>query len=370
MSSIVQKLNEKRLISPPSWLPNNIQYETYMGSHSYGVADTSVKTKLPDYDVYGFAIPPKEMIFPHLAGNIIGFGPKPQSFDQWQEHHVMESDPSNNVSKEWDLQIFGIVRLFELCRENNPNMIDSLFTPESCVIHITKVGRMVRDNRKMFLSKECFVKFRGYAASQLKKTEKVANSKEIETIWKFEIDHNIPRSTKISEVENEIEARKKGTNSSKELKNLNDKILNDYLEIYNKGLESSTRFEDRKINGQDVKFLYHLIRLYDECEQIILHGDIDLQRARETMKAVRRGEWTTEQVNNWVKAKEISLEKSFAECKLPAKAPTESLKKLLLSCLEEHYGSMKDCVTELGWAESLVRDIDKLIEQNRRLMYQ
>jgi predicted nucleotidyltransferase len=55
-----------------------------MGSQAYGVnTDTS------DLDIYGVCIPPKEMIFPHLAGEIPGFGQQIQRFEMWQEHKVM-----------------------------------------------------------------------------------------------------------------------------------------------------------------------------------------------------------------------------------------------------------------------------------------
>ena len=30
-------------------------------------------------------------------------------------------------------------------------MIDSLFTPEVCVLHVTRVGQLFRDHRKAFL---------------------------------------------------------------------------------------------------------------------------------------------------------------------------------------------------------------------------
>ena len=67
--STLQRLTDRGLIKPPRWLPGNVQYETIMGSVAYGVSsDTS------DVDVYGWAIPPKEDIFPHLRGEVLGFG--------------------------------------------------------------------------------------------------------------------------------------------------------------------------------------------------------------------------------------------------------------------------------------------------------
>jgi len=74
-------------ISPPSWLPDNLCYETMMGSVAYGVsADTS------DMDVYGICLPPKDTVFPHLAGEIFGFGTQIKRFETWQEHHVAAFD--------------------------------------------------------------------------------------------------------------------------------------------------------------------------------------------------------------------------------------------------------------------------------------
>ena len=50
------------VITTPRWLPGNIQYETIMGSVAYGVSsDTS------DVDIYGWAVPPRDDVFPHYT---------------------------------------------------------------------------------------------------------------------------------------------------------------------------------------------------------------------------------------------------------------------------------------------------------------
>jgi hypothetical protein len=55
-------------------------------------------------DVYGICFPPKDFVFPHLAGEILGFGRQLKRFESWQEHHVKALD------KEWDFLVFGIVK--------------------------------------------------------------------------------------------------------------------------------------------------------------------------------------------------------------------------------------------------------------------
>jgi len=306
MASIVKKISENNLkningglVKPPSWLPENVVYETIIGSMAYGVSSDS-----SDMDVYGFCIPKKNFIFPHLSGHIRGFGKKPQGFDQWQEHHIQ--DPS--AGKEYDVTIYSIVKYFQLCMENNPNMIDSLFTPQNCVLHMTPIANMVRENRKIFLHKGCFFKLKGYAYSQLHKAE-IKNPKEGSKRWK----------------------------------------------TYQK-------------YGMDTKFCYHVVRLLGQCEQILTDHDLDLQRNNEHLKAIRRGEVSFEEIKRYFNDKENSLEKLYSESKLQHSPDEPRIKQLLIDCLEQHYGSLKDAVVNVDQAVLALREINEVILKNQRLL--
>ena len=157
---LLEDLQKKGLIHCPPWLPNNCVYLVQMGSVAYGVSgDTS------DIDVYGYAIPKKEDIFPHLKGEIIGFGKQKENFGQWQEHHIKDT----GARKEYDFSVYSIIKYFQLVMENNPNMVNSLFVPQRCILHNTPIGEMVREKRNLFLHKGCFHKFKGYAFSQVSK---------------------------------------------------------------------------------------------------------------------------------------------------------------------------------------------------------
>src|SRR3954451_5519232 len=107
MANVVLELEQKKLVSPPKWLGANVHYLTIMGSVAYGVSnDTS------DMDVYGFCIPPKEVIFPHLAGEIIGFGTQKKRFNQWQQHHVNDASALAGHGREYDLTVYNVVDYF------------------------------------------------------------------------------------------------------------------------------------------------------------------------------------------------------------------------------------------------------------------
>jgi len=268
MTSKFDELRSKGLIKDyPRFLKSNVHYETIMGSVAYGVNEDA-----SDFDVYGFAIPPNNILFPHLDGFIPGFGAQPPKFDQFQKHHLLDKDAEGGKGREYDLTIYNIVKYFDLCMGCNPNMVDSLFTPRRCVLHSTSIGELVRDNRKLFLSKLCWHKFKGYAYSQMHK------------------------------------------------------------------MKSQTRMGKRAVMvekyGYDLKFAYHIVRLMGEVHQILEEGDLDLERNREQLKSIRRGEWKIEEIEAHFQREEDGLEDLYKKSSLPNKPREAEIKDLLVYCLE------------------------------------
>lgn len=295
---LLQELEAKNLIHPPKWLSSNTQYLTIMGSLAYGVSSDS-----SDMDIYGWCIPKKELVFPHISGEIPGFGKQIQRFEQWQQHHIKDQSALSGKGQEYDFSVYSIVKYFQLCMDNNPNMIDSLFVPQTAILHISQIGNMVRENRKMFLHKGSWHKFKGYAYSQLHKM--------------------------------------KSKNPEGKRKELID------------------------LHGYDVKFAYHVIRLISECEQILVEGDLDLQEKgrREHMKAIRNGEVSQEDIERWFQDKEKQLEKLYHESKLQYKPDESKIKNLLLDCLEQHYGSLSNIIEREDKYKNVVKEIQKLLDR-------
>ena len=298
MGSIVDRFISKQLVTPPSFLKNNIQYEVMMGSIAYGVSSND-----SDVDVYGFCIPPKYMIFPHLTGEIFGFGTQHNRFEQWQQHHIKNS----SKTKEYDFTIYSIVKYFQLCMQNNPNMIDSLFVPRRCVLHSTQIGEHIRERRKDFLHKGSWHKFKGYAYSQVHK--------------------------------------------------MNTKVPD----------KNSKRYKSIQKFGFDIKFAYHVVRLLNEIEQILIEKDLDLQRNREQLKSIRNGEWSKEQIENYFEIKEKSLEELYIKSDLPHSPDEERIKTILLECLEIHYGSLEDTIKTNVPIDKILDDMSAYIK-NIRMM--
>ncbi len=274
----IKELADKKIAHPPFWLATNVHYEVAMGSYAYG---TSLETS--DFDIYAWCIPKREELFRHLQGEIVGFGTQKHRFSQYQEHHLFDPDALGGKGREYDISCYNIIDYFQLVMKNNANVLDSLFVPDNCVLHITRIGQMVREKRKIFLHKGAWHVFKGYSFAQIKK-------------------------------------------------------------MSNKERESSERQAEIDKHGYDLKYAMHLVRLLNEIEQILTEGDLDLQRNREQLKSIRRGEWTEQQVRDYFTAKEKELEEVYNKSTLPWGPDEPAIKQLLLNCLEEHYGSLSKCI--------------------------
>lgn len=125
------------------------------------------------------------------------------------------------------------------------------------------------------------------------------------------------------------------------LKDLTNEQLKHYYILYK---NTGKRAVDTKIHGYDTKFLYHVVRLLSECEQILIEHDLDLRKNNEQLKAIRRGEWTLGQAKEYFENKEKQLEELYGKSTLQYKPEEDKIKKLLLECLEMHYGSLEKAV--------------------------
>lgn len=288
--SKVRSLVKNNLFKPNPAFVADLHYEVIMGSFAYGVSnDTS------DVDLYGVCVPPKEMVFPHTVGYIDGFGKKPNKFKVTQQHHIMHND------KEYDVAIYSIVKYFSLCADNNPNMIDSLFVPDRCITHMDNIGKTMRENRKLFLHKGAYHRFKGYAYSQM------SNIRTKKPVGK--------------------------------------------------------RAEMVKKYGYDIKYAYHTVRLLLECEQILNEGDLNLEQNKEILKTIRKGEWTLDDLEVYFKKQASRVDDLNISSKIQHSPDMDKIKSVLMACLEEKYGSIDDVIdaTQASKAVSQLEQIKTIL---------
>lgn len=114
-------------------------YKAIVGSKAYGL-------DLPtsDTDIRGIFLQPNEYR--------LGFGYKEQI-----------NDNKN------DIVYYELNRFVSLLMNNNPNIIENLFTPKDKILFFDDRVRPLYDNRDAFLTKKIKYTFGGYAVSQIKK---------------------------------------------------------------------------------------------------------------------------------------------------------------------------------------------------------
>ena len=338
---LLNDLEKRELIKPPPFLVSNTHYLCRMGSVSYGVASGN-----SDQDIYGVCIPPRDYIFP--PNYIEGFDNRDLTFNQWQQHHI--KDPSANGGKGgvYDFSIYSIVNYFRLALDNNPNVLDSMFIRREHIIHSTPAWENVRANNKAFLHKGVVHKLLGYSYSQLAKAKNCIAS--LQEILKFEEDHGIPHSTTHKDAVYNITYK-------------DQKEYSDYIKLWEAGLKKTTRFEAQKIAGQDNKFLYHVFRLADQAEYILNNHDLDLQEPSrvEKMKAIRRGDISFEDIVKDFENSEKRLRDLYVSSKLRMYKDTVTIRNLLLTTLESHYGSLAAFVKEFNASELALKEIKSVI---------
>lgn len=124
-------------------LKANIVLLVVAGSHAYGL-----NTEESDLDIRGISM--------GTPDSILGM----ESFDVFE-------------NKNTDTMIYSMKRFMELAMKGAPNVLEILFSrPENILYCNEKIGKMLLNNRDMFLSKRVYYSFRGYAKNALKDAEK------------------------------------------------------------------------------------------------------------------------------------------------------------------------------------------------------
>lgn len=132
-----------------------IIFECVSGSHAYG---TNIATS--DTDIRGIYIMPES------------------------EKTLFRDHPQEIADDTQDVKFFELEKFMKLASENNPNVLELLFTPEDCIIYKDARMDILLENRHAFVSQKAFHSFSGYAFAQIQKAKgknkKVNNPQPVE----------------------------------------------------------------------------------------------------------------------------------------------------------------------------------------------
>jgi len=287
------------------------------GSHAYG-------TSLPesDVDLRGFAVAPRHFV--------LGFA---YNFEQHES-----KDPDDRV-------VYDIRKFCNLAADCNPNVIEVLFVDEFDVLRMHPAGKLIRDNRDLFLSKKARHTFSGYAIAQLKR---------IRTHRGYLLN---PPDHKPSRAEYGLGTTSKITpdmmGAFDKLVDQGEQVHPNVMELvqqekrYRAALNHWNQHENWKANRNpkraeiEAKHLYdckhgmHLVRLLKMCREILDGRGVIVRRpdAAELL-AIRHGEWSYDKLVEWAEREDAEMQTLYVASTLRHAPDVEKLNALCVEAQE------------------------------------
>jgi predicted nucleotidyltransferase len=189
-------------------------------------------------------------------------------------HHFEQKEVKQG---EWDSVVYEIRKFFRLLLGQNPNVLGLLWLQEKDYIHVSESGREMLNNRGLFVSKQAYHSFAGYAHGQLHRMTHGAHE---------------------------------GYMGDKR------KVL---LEKF----------------GYDCKNAAHLIRLLRMAIEFLGDGALQVYRPDAAeLKEIKRGDWTLDRVKQEADRLFILAQEAFVRSTLPAHPNHEGAEKLLVSIMK------------------------------------
>jgi len=336
----------------------NVIYETWFGSHAYGTSRPD-----SDEDFRGIAIAP----LPYYLGCL-------QKFEQKEE-----KVPDRVL---WDIKKFCMMGL-----NANPSSYEILYCENSDIITMTDSGKLLRDNRDLFLSSKIGDSYLDYGFSQLRRIRRhrqwllnPPGAKPERATYGLPDQHKLVTRDHMGAflyvlnhiLKGSIEEAKLSEPVLEEIRNINtvgllqsfdpkdERVWSEIQQLsgctdnfieamskekqYQKAMEGWTSYQSWKKNrnpkravleakyGFDLKHAVNLVRLIRMGEEILTGKGIIVRRPdAEELKAIGKGAWTFEQLEEWAQEKE----KLFKILKKTTKLPRNPNRKRVNELCQE-----------------------------------
>lgn len=241
-------------------LPENLILLAYRGSIAHGTYITNKDPdSIDDKDIMGVFIAPKD----HYLGI----------------NNIKET--KEKFYKEWDCVYYELRKLIFLLIKGNPNVLSMLWIKERNILYNTKYGELLRKNKDLFVSKQVYHSFIGYAYGQFHRM----------THFKFEGYMGEKRKT----------------------------IVNKF--------------------GYDIKNASHLIRLLKMGIEFLTEGILYVEREKDAslLIEIKKGEWSFDKVKEYSESLFKSCEQAYINCKLPNEPKLEEINKLCINIIEDYF---------------------------------
>jgi len=298
--------------------------EIRVGSHLFGTV-----TPDSDLDLYGVFMPFEEIIFgSHRCDEV--------KFDV-----IAKDDTGRNTKDAVDETIVEYRKFIKLSLENNPNILNAMFTNSENIMFKDERGFADRllGMAEMFPHKGCFNRFIGYANAQkhkmrIKPQNHTALMRGLHLLKKSE--------------DNKVLAELVGTVFTDSGKGKHVKCGDLYFErgIYVSKAKKMIRYRLDNAShratmyteyGYDLKFSSNLIQLLKEGIELLNTGRIEFPLAyRQDILDIKAGNYTLEEIIEWSDELENESRSALDSSKLPEKPRTKEIEAIAISEVKKY----------------------------------
>jgi predicted nucleotidyltransferase len=348
------------------------------GSRCYGT-----HTKDSDLDLQGVAIAPPKY---YLGLESFEQANDTGMFDDTRFYSLLsEEDREIAARTKCEGTIYDVRKFIRLASASNPNMLDALFCRDSDVILASRAGTTLRENRRLFLSRQAEMRYGAYALGQMQRValhrdyllnpihteptraeyglpaSAVIPAEQLGAINAAitkQLDHWELRASDLDQatilqvqehiqetlVQMGIASENKWILAAKTI-GLDDDIIHilEKERAFARAIQKWRSYKkwqkDRNPAraaleakfGYDLKCALHATRLVLTCEELLRTGELHVYRGDrdiDTLIDVLNGKWTYEQLMSWMEEKRALL-KQLALCSpLPTKPDMDKIDEL------------------------------------------
>lgn len=306
-------------------LGERICYLTLSGSKAYG---TDILTS--DTDIRGVALERPEEVY----GSKV--------FEQVEE-------------RETDTVVYALRKFVGLCKACNPNVIEMLGTKPEHVLFANDIGRLLRENVELFLSKRAYITFTGYATAQLRRIQNaLCHDASIPVQQEEHIKKSLESMIRKMQEQYEMEggsvtfSLKKSSHAEQEeiltSVHIDDVPLRKFLELNNDITNMLRNYGklNKRNKKKDVphlrKHAMHLVRLYLTGIDILRGNGVHTYREDDLflLHGIRSGEVGMDEVFQKVDGYEKEIEQAYQQSPLPDHPDEEAIDGFLVGIYRKY----------------------------------
>ena len=296
-------------------LPDGLILLGYRGSiaHNMYVAQRDVDS-IDDKDIMGVYVAPIE--------HYLGLG---------------RSEVKERFIQEWDAVSYEVRKFVGLLLKCNPNVLSLLWVPERHLIYQHELGRCLREQRSLFVTKAAYHSFTGYAYGQLRRMTHFNQEaqQEMAALEKIIGDQGID----LNELKATQSERDRVLEGGRRLGEVIDRYKGLKSRYYSGGYMGAKRRELVRRVGFDAKNAAHLIRLLRTGIEFLVEGELHVERADAAqLLEIKRGEWPLERVKEEAERLFRLAEEAYVRSTLPPKPNERQAERLCVEIISRYHG--------------------------------